>query len=76
MEPIRHTLVDAFMKWKNNKLDEGLKTKAFNILEPHVNELISNKTLTEEEKKRLKEESEKILEIIDGHFNTISGRNL
>lgn len=75
MEPIRHALVDAFVKWKNNKLDNDLKTKAFNILEPHINELIIEKTLTEEEKQRIKEESEKILEVIDKHFETITARN-
>jgi DNA-binding SARP family transcriptional activator len=75
MEPIRHTLVNAFVKWRNKQLNEDLKTKAFNILEPHINELITEKTLTEEEKKQVKEKSEKVLEVIDEHFNTISSRS-
>lgn len=76
MTPIRHTLVDAFVKWKSKKLDAELKEKAFNILEPCINDLVTEKTLTEEERKQVKEESEKILDLIDKHFTTITTRNI
>lgn len=76
MTPIRHTLVDAFVKWKCKKLDTELKEKAFSILEPCINDLITEKTLTEEEKKQVKEKSEKVLDLIDKHFTTITTRNI
>ena len=76
MNPIRHTLVDAFVKWKSKKLDTELKEKAFSILEPSINDLVTEKTLTEEEKEQVKKESEKILELIDKHFDIITTRNI
>lgn len=75
MEPIKHTLADAFTKWKQGKLDNELKEKAFNILSPHINDLVAEKTLTEEEKNHVKEKSEKILDLIDKHFTTITTRS-
>lgn len=76
MDPIKNTLVDAFEKWLDKQLDQDLKDKSFTILGPYIEKLLLEKTLTEEEKQQVKKESDKITEIIDKHFSTISTRSL
>lgn len=76
MDLIKNTLVDAFEKWLDKQLDKDLKDKSFTILEPYIENLMSEKTLTEEEREQVKKETDKVNQIIDKHFSTINTRSL
>ena len=52
MEQITHPVLEAFVKWKNKELTDDVKQKALTVLEPYVQEVLDNKKLTAEQKKK------------------------
>ena len=76
MEYIEHTYFDAYIKWKKQQLSQEVKEKVFNSLKPFINNLIKEKTLTEQEKQVVEKDTPEINIIINKHNTTINSRNL